>query len=52
MHKYLDNMKRTRIYGEKLYPIKYLAYFPSFEKIEVGLCDHHAVCVSPQYTFE
>jgi hypothetical protein len=23
-----------------------LAYFPSFEKIKVGLCDIHAVCVS------
>jgi hypothetical protein len=22
-----------------------LAYFPYFEKIKVGLCDHHAVCV-------
>jgi hypothetical protein len=25
--------------------IKSLAYVPYFEKIKVGLCDHHAVCV-------
>jgi hypothetical protein len=24
----------------------FLAYYPYFEKIKVGLCDHHAVCVS------
>jgi hypothetical protein len=23
----------------------FLAYFPYLEKINVGLCDHHAVCV-------
>jgi hypothetical protein len=23
-----------------------LVYFPYFEKMKVGLCDHHAVCVS------
>jgi hypothetical protein len=26
--------------------IPFLAYFPYFEKIKVGLCDHHAVYVS------
>jgi hypothetical protein len=31
-----------------------LAYFPYFEKMEVGMCDLHAVCVrvSPLLTFE
>jgi hypothetical protein len=24
----------------------FVAYFPYFEKIKVGLCDHLAVCVS------
>jgi hypothetical protein len=24
----------------------FLAYFPYFEKIKVGLWDHHAICVS------
>jgi hypothetical protein len=32
----------------------FLAYFPYFEKVKVGLCDHHALCVPPppQSTFE
>jgi hypothetical protein len=30
----------------------FLAYFPNFEKIKVGLWDHLAVCVSPRSTFE
>jgi hypothetical protein len=25
----------------------FLAYFPYFEKMKEGLCDHFAVCVSP-----
>jgi hypothetical protein len=34
----------------KLHIIKeapFLTYFPYFEEIKVGLCDHRAVCVSP-----
>jgi hypothetical protein len=29
-----------------------LAYFPDFEKINVGLCDHHAVCVTVHPLYE
>jgi hypothetical protein len=39
----------------KLYLVRtVLAYFPYFEKIKVGLSDHHAVCVCipPQLTFD
>jgi hypothetical protein len=32
--------------------IYFLAYFPYFEKVEVGLCDHHAVCVSVYPSYE
>jgi hypothetical protein len=39
----------------KLFKVVILAYFPYFEKIKVGLCDLHPVCVSvypPVSTFE
>jgi hypothetical protein len=26
--------------------MQFFAYFPYFEKMKVGLCNHHAVCVS------
>jgi hypothetical protein len=31
--------------------IRFFAYFRYFEKVEVGLCDLHAVCVSPFMNF-
>jgi hypothetical protein len=31
--------------------VGFLAYFPYFEEIKVGLWDHHAVCVSPHINF-
>jgi hypothetical protein len=29
-----------------LYKTRILTYFPYFKKIKIGLCCHHAVCVS------
>jgi hypothetical protein len=36
------------------HPHTFLAHFPYFEKIKIGLCDYHAVCASvyPLLTFE
>lgn len=28
-----------------------LTYIPRFQRIEVGLCDHHVICVSRHHLF-
>jgi hypothetical protein len=42
----LNKYKIWTEYDTLCYVIVFLAYFPYFEKIKLGLCDHHAVCVS------
>jgi hypothetical protein len=43
----------TRIFIIITKTFTFLAYFPCFEKIKVGLYDHHAVCLcNPQLTFQ
>jgi hypothetical protein len=36
----------------KLHCTQFLVYFPYFEKIKVGLCDHHAASVSLPINFQ
>jgi hypothetical protein len=42
----LGQYLRLGHYHFLIHPKALLAYFPYFEKIKVGLCDHHAACVS------
>jgi hypothetical protein len=44
-HSNVDRLGAHRRHGDLISLLLFLAYFPYFEKIKVGLWDHHAVCL-------